>query len=113
MPVPALTRSRPLGCVQVTKKTPRNLGPKLRGSSTGQSVRNKVDTDARVTRAGSRRRSCMGVPSSAGRRPPRGAAHSIGFYLLTRVTVPVLVLVLAWGALAALVLTGRLRGVMG
>jgi signal transduction histidine kinase len=29
------------------------------------------------------------------------------------VTVPVLVLVLAWGALAALVLTGRLRGVMG
>jgi signal transduction histidine kinase len=55
----------------------------------------------------------MGVPSSAGRRPPRGAAHSIGFYLLTRVTVPVLVLVLAWGALAALVLTGRLRGVMG
>ncbi len=55
----------------------------------------------------------MGVPSSAGRRPPRGAAHSIGFYLLTRVTVPVVVLVLAWGAFAGLVLTGRLRGVMG
>ena len=55
----------------------------------------------------------MGVPSSAGRRPPRGSAHSIGFYLLTRVTVPVLVLVLAWGALTAVVLTGRLRGIMG
>jgi signal transduction histidine kinase len=55
----------------------------------------------------------MGVPSSAGQGPPRGAGRPIASYFVSRLAVPVACLVLAWGALAGAVLAGALRSVMG
>jgi signal transduction histidine kinase len=55
----------------------------------------------------------MGVPRSAGQRPPRSAGRPIGFYFAARLAVPAVCLVLAWGALAGAVFAGALRGIAG
>jgi len=52
----------------------------------------------------------MGVRSSVGQAPARGAGRSIGFYLAGRLAVPAVCIVLAWAALAGAVLVGALRG---
>jgi signal transduction histidine kinase len=55
----------------------------------------------------------MRVPSSASQGPPRSAGRPIGFYFASRLAVPAVCLVLAWGALAGAVFAGVLRGVAG
>jgi len=55
----------------------------------------------------------MGVPDSAGQGPPGRVGRPIGSHLIAWVAVPAVCLVLAWAALAAAVLAGALRSVMG
>jgi hypothetical protein len=50
----------------------------------------------------------MGVPSSPGQAPPRKASHSIAFYFGTGLIVPVTCLLVLWGLVAGVVLTGTL-----
>jgi len=50
----------------------------------------------------------MGVPSSPGQAPPRKASHSISFYFGTGLIIPVSCLLVLWGVVAALVLSGAL-----
>jgi signal transduction histidine kinase len=54
----------------------------------------------------------MGVPSSAGQGPPRGAGRSIGSYFAARLAVPAVCLVLVWGAVAGAVFAGALHHVI-
>jgi signal transduction histidine kinase len=54
----------------------------------------------------------MGVPSSAGQGPPRGAGRSIGSYFATRLAVPAVCLVLVWAAVAGAVFAGALHHVI-
>ncbi len=50
----------------------------------------------------------MGAPSSPGRAAPRAAGHSMGFHLAAGLIVPVTCVLALWGAVAWLVLDGRL-----
>jgi signal transduction histidine kinase len=50
----------------------------------------------------------MGVPSSPGQAPPRKASHSIAFYFGTGLIVPVTCLLVLWGLVTAVVLSGTL-----
>ncbi len=50
----------------------------------------------------------MGVPSSPGQAPPRRTSHSISFYFGTGLIVPVSCLLVLWGLVAAVVLSGTL-----
>ncbi len=50
----------------------------------------------------------MGVPSSPGQAPPRKASHSIVFYFRTGLIVPVSCLLVLWGLITAVVLSGKL-----
>jgi signal transduction histidine kinase len=50
----------------------------------------------------------MGVPSSPAQAPPRQASHSIAFYFGTGLIVPVSCLLVLWGLVAAVVLSGML-----
>jgi signal transduction histidine kinase len=54
----------------------------------------------------------MGVPSSAGQGPPRGAGRSIGSYFAARLAVPAVCLVLVWAAVAGAVFAGALHHVI-
>jgi len=48
----------------------------------------------------------MGVPSSPGQAPARKASHSVGFYFGTGLIVPIGCLVVLWGVVTAIVLSG-------
>ena len=50
----------------------------------------------------------MAVPSSPGQAPPRKASHSIAFYFGTGLIVPVSCLLVLWGVVAGIVLSGTL-----
>ena len=50
----------------------------------------------------------MGVPSSLGQAPPRKASHSIAFYFGTGLIVPVTCLLVLWGLVTGVVLSGTL-----
>jgi signal transduction histidine kinase len=52
----------------------------------------------------------MGIPnsSSPGRAAPRASGHSINFYLSAGLLAPVTIMMVLWGAIAALVLAGYL-----
>ena len=50
----------------------------------------------------------MGVPSSPGQAPPRKASHSIAFYFGTGLIVPVTCLLVLWGLVTGVVLSGVL-----
>ena len=50
----------------------------------------------------------MGVPSSLGQAPPRKASHSIAFYFGTGLIVPVSCLLVLWGLVTGVVLSGTL-----
>ena len=50
----------------------------------------------------------MGVPSSLGQAPPRKASHSIAFYFGTGLIVPVTCLLVLWGLVTGVVLSGVL-----
>jgi signal transduction histidine kinase len=54
----------------------------------------------------------MGVPSSVGQGPPRGAGRSIGSYFAARLAVPAVCLVLVWAAVAGAVFAGALHHVI-
>src|ERR1700689_1289795 len=60
------------------------------------------------TRGEIRRSEYMGVPSSPGQAPPRKASHSIAFYFGTGLIVPVTCLLVLWGLVAGVVLSGTL-----
>jgi signal transduction histidine kinase len=53
----------------------------------------------------------MGVPSSLGQAPPRKASHSIAFYFGTGLIVPVSCLLVLWGLVTGVVLSGTLDDV--
>jgi signal transduction histidine kinase len=55
-----------------------------------------------------RRSEYMGVPSSLGQAPPRKASHSIAFYFGTGLIVPVTCLLVLWGLVAGVVLSGTI-----
>jgi signal transduction histidine kinase len=50
----------------------------------------------------------MGVPSSPGQAPPPKASHSIAFYFGTGLIVPVSCLLVLWGLVTAVILSGML-----
>ena len=50
----------------------------------------------------------MGVPSSLGQAPPRKASHSIAFYFGAGLIVPVTCLLVVWGLVTGVVLSGTL-----
>jgi signal transduction histidine kinase len=50
----------------------------------------------------------MGLPSSPGRAAPRAAGHSMSFYLAAGLLAPVTIMMVLWGVVAGLVLTGYL-----
>jgi signal transduction histidine kinase len=52
----------------------------------------------------------MGAPHSPGQAAPRTANHSIYFYFFARLIAPVICLVLLWGLVAAVILTGYPHG---